>query len=225
MLQAILFDLDDTLYEERQFFHSGFVAMAALLESRGAGPAARSVELLNHLHHHEGREGVLQKLAVSLPFPVEWIADLVDAFHSHVPLIQLADDAKEVLPRLRQTHKLGCVTDGWAAVQRAKLKALGVESLLDAVVVTDDYGRDRWKPHPFPFHKCCELLAADPAKCLYVGDNPQRDLIGARNAGLRFVRIRRHGGYFERVESSSAESTSGIEVQNLVELEQQLSQL
>lgn len=219
MLRAILFDLDDTLYEERQFFRSGFLAVAEWLEQRGVGPRIPTAELLEHFHQHDGREDVFQKLAVSLAFPSEWVPELVSVFRAHKPDIQLADDVREVLPRLRRQHKLGCVTDGWASVQRAKLEVLGVDSLLDVVVVADDYGRERWKPHSFPFQKCCELLGAAPADSMFVGDNPDRDILGARNAGLSAVRIRRAGGYFARLDSSVAEPGVDLEVQSLVELE------
>lgn len=225
MLRAILFDLDDTLYEERQFFQSGFLAVAELLQQRGIGQCMPTVELLEHFHYHEGRDGVFQKLCVSLAFPSDWIPELVTVFRAHRPNIQLANDVTEVLPRLRKSHKLGCVTDGWASVQRTKLEVLGVNSFLDAVVVADDYGRDRWKPHPFPFQRCCELLGSPPEQSVFVGDNPHRDIQGARNAGLRSVRIRRPGAYFECMDFCAAESNADFEVHNLIELERLVRRL
>ena len=224
MFRAILFDLDDSLYDERQFFRSGFLAVGEVLERRGMGQRATTVELLEHFHHAE-RPRVLQKLAQRLAFPSEWIPELVTVFRSHTPDIRLADDVREVLPRLRTRYKLGCVTDGWASVQRAKLRALDVEPLLDAVVVADDFGRERWKPHPFPFQKCCELLGSLPSESIFVGDNPQRDMLGARNAGLCSVRIRRPGGYFSSGEASPSEPGADFEIQNLAELERVIGNL
>jgi putative hydrolase of the HAD superfamily len=224
MFRGILFDLDDTLYEERHFFRSGFQAVARALVDRGFGPKDRALELLEQFHHHEGRDRVLQKLSAELKFPPEWIDGLVEIFRSHKPDIELAADAREVLGRLRKRYKLGCVTDGWAAVQRAKLLALGAESLLDAIVVADDYGRDKWKPSPFPFHKCCELLELSPDSCLFVGDNPQRDIRGARMAGLRCVRLRRSASYFDAMDAAADESPD-LEVTTLSELEQKLDEL
>jgi putative hydrolase of the HAD superfamily len=225
MIRAILFDLDDTLYEERQFFRGGFVAAADALERRGIGARVSTVELLEHFHFEQGREDVFQKLATRLAFPIEWIPELVGAFRAHKPDIRLADDVGVTLPRLRERHKLGCVTDGWASVQRAKLESLGVEPLLDAVVVADDYGRDRWKPHPFPFQRCCELLGTTPAEAVFVGDNPHRDVLGARNAGLVAVRIRRPGGYFARGGSAVVEPEADFEVQDLLDVERLVTKL
>jgi putative hydrolase of the HAD superfamily len=219
MLRAILFDLDDTLYEERQFFRSGFSWVARMLEERGRGAHEQTLALLEQWHHGESREGVFQKLAARLDFPEAWIPELVLAFRSHEPVISLAPDAADVLPRLRDRYRLGCITDGWAAVQRRKLAALGVTPLLDAVVVADDFGRDRWKPHPFPFQRCCELLAVDPADALFVGDNPFRDLPGALRAGLRTARIRRDGAYFAAAEAETARLVADLDVRDLFELQ------
>lgn len=222
-LQAILFDLDDTLYEERHFFRSGFVCVARELERRGVGLAASLADRLEHFHHHEGREQVFQKLAAHAGFSPAWIPELVALFRSHVPEIQLAPDSREALPRLRGRYRLGCVTDGWKDVQRRKVAALKVEPLLHALVIADELGREFWKPHPQPFLTCCARLGVAPEAAVFVGDNPERDLVGAQRAGLTFVRMRRPGAYFSQRELDSRETQSAGEVRQLVELEELLA--
>jgi len=226
-LRAVIFDLDDTLYEERQFFRSGFAAVAAHLEQRGISPAGRAAELLDNFHHTEGRQQVFQKLAARLGFPEDWVPELVEVFHSHRPIIELAADARELLPRLRAAHhlRLGCVTDGWLAVQRRKVEALGVEPLLNALVISDELGRDFWKPHPKPFHTCCARLGVEPGEAVFVGDNPERDMVGARRAGLASIRIRRPGSYFEATEFDGPEAHPDFEIRQLTELDSLLARL
>jgi putative hydrolase of the HAD superfamily len=224
-IRAVLFDLDDTIYEERLYVRGGFSAVAHFLEHRGVGSAVQTLTLLERVHHHEGREQVFQKLSARLGFPADWIPALVEVHRSHEPDIRLAADAVHVLPRLKLQYRLGCVTDGWATVQRNKLKALDVWTLFDAVVVADDYGRDRWKPDPFPFQRCCELLGLAPEAAIFVGDNPERDMRGARKAGLRAIRVRRPGGYFEQDDASDPECAPHCIVRDLVELEQVLRTL
>ena len=226
-LKSVIFDLDDTLYEERQFFRSGFSAVAERLEQRGIGPCKKAAELLDNFHHTEGRQQVFQKLAARLGFPEDWVPELVEVFRSHRPVIKLAADARELLPRLRTAHhlRLGCVTDGWLAVQRRKVEALGVEPLLDALVISDELGRDFWKPHPKPFLNCCARLGVEPSEAVFVGDNPERDMVGARRAGLASIRIRRPGGYFEATEFGGSEARSDFEIHQLTELESLLARL
>ena len=222
MIKGILFDLDDTLYEERQFFRSGFTVVARELEGRGYGKAEDLVAALESVVDRESRNGVFQKLAERTPFPAAWIPELVELFRAHKPAIRLAQDSVNVLPRLRKKFRLGCVTDGRAQIQNAKLEALGARAYLDAVVVTDELGPEYWKPHPRPFWTCCELLGIGPTEALFVGDSPERDMTGARNAGIAAIRIRRTGGYSERVEPADAAGVPRGEVRDLNELERLL---
>jgi putative hydrolase of the HAD superfamily len=225
-LKSVIFDLDDTLYEEREYFRSGFAAVAENLERRGVGPRGGTAELLDYFHHAEGRQQVFQKLALRLGFPQEWVPEIVELFRTHRPVIALAADARELLPRLRTTTslRLGCVTDGWLAVQRRKVEALGVESFLDALVISDEFGRDFWKPHAKPFLACCARLGVKPAEAVFVGDNPERDMVGARRAGLASIRIRRPGGYFEATELPGNHARADFEIRQLTELETLIAQ-
>lgn len=196
MIQAILFDLDDTLYIEAQFFRSGFNAVSAMVAGRVAGCSASAVcAALEAIHFGQGRENVFDKALDRLGLPAELLSEMVTTFRAHTPTIVLAPDVIPVLPRLRARYKIGCVTDGWSDVQRRKIKTLGVEKLVDAIVVADELGRDRWKPHPEPFLRCCAMLGVAPSQAVYVGDNPARDLVGAEAAGLGFVLIHRDDAY------------------------------
>ncbi len=223
-LKAVLFDLDDTLYEEAEFFRSGFDVVSRSLAQRGVGRHPETAHLLLHLHQHEGRDQVFQKLAARLGFPTEWIADLVEIFRAHVPHLVVPADTAAVLPRLRARFRLGCITDGWAAVQRRKIEALHLAPLLDAIVIADEFGREYWKPHAFPFHHCCTRLGVTPGEALFVGDNPSRDAVGAANAGIRFVRLRRPGSHFEALASDAPGCHIWGEAANLYELEQLLTE-
>jgi putative hydrolase of the HAD superfamily len=196
MIRAVLFDLDDTLYSEGDFFRSGFAAVASNLERRGVGSATELCSILESIHFSEGRDRVLNKLASRLDFPEQWVPELVDIFRSHTPVITLAPDVLSTFERLRGRYKLGCITNGFAAMQRRKIKVLGLDLVLDAIVVADDYGRACWKPSVVPFVSCCQMLAVKPMEAVFVGDNPEADMRGARNAGLLSVRIRREQGYF-----------------------------
>ncbi len=221
MIEAVLFDLDDTLYVEGDFFRSGFGAVARHLESRGAGDAQELARELLAIHDGEGRERVLDKLMSRRGLPAEWVPELVQRFRGHRPEIALAPEVGPVLRRLRGRYKLGCVTDGWPDVQRRKVETLGLESTLDAVVYTGDFDRDEWKPSALPFQVCCTRLGVRPAEAVSVGDNPERDMRGARRAGITSVRIRREGGYFHDAPSDG--DPADFEIRSLEQLESVLA--
>jgi putative hydrolase of the HAD superfamily len=224
MIRAVLFDLDDTLYPEGDFYRGGFAVVAAELERRGVAEARRIRDEVIGLHFGGSRERVFDAIAERFGFPRRWVPELVSLFHAHQPRLRLCSDAPAVLRKLRPRFRLGIVTDGHAEVQRRKIAALGVEPLVDAVVVADDFGRDRWKPHPWPFLTCCRDLDVAPDQAVFVGDNPSRDVTGAHNAGLASIRIARPGAFFRDVPDAPPHRPAfGIE--SLDELESVLGRI
>ena len=119
-------------------------------------------------------------------------------FRSHEPNIGLSPEVPEVLEALRERSvALGIVTDGHGDVQRRKIASLGVPRLVDVIVVSDDFGREAWEAlYPYPMLRCLRELGVPTGSATFVGDHPDRDVLGARNAGIRCVRIRRPEGYF-----------------------------
>ena len=74
--------------------------------------------------------------------PREIIGRLVDVYRTHHPQISLTDDARRYLRRRNSDVRRAVITDGHLATQSAKLKALGLKSLLDVALCTDQWGRE-----------------------------------------------------------------------------------
>lgn len=88
-------------------------------------------------------------------------------------------------PMLDELHsmglKTGLITNGRSEVQRGKLSKLGLESYLDEIIISGEFGEE--KPSPAPYLAMAEKLGFKPGEIIYVGDNPATDIQGARNAG------------------------------------------
>jgi len=194
-LRAVLFDLDDTLYPERTFFIGGFRVVARELIERGlSGRPDAIADRMLRLHDADPA-GVLDRFSAEWPFPAAWVPELIDIFRGHHPQIVLPESTARVLALLRKRFLLGCVSDGWLAVQKRKLAALGLEAAFDSVVLTDALGRTRWKPHPASFLRCCEAMGVPPEAAVFVGDHPARDIQGAQRAGLTAVLLTEYGRF------------------------------
>jgi putative hydrolase of the HAD superfamily len=117
---------------------------------------------------------------------------MVRAYRNHAPKIAPYPGVLRGLKRLRRMGvPLGLLSDGQPAVQRRKLAALKLNNLFDAIVITGDIGPRFYKPHPAGFEQLIRELDTDPARTVYVGDNPATDFVTARKLGMTTVRVRR----------------------------------
>jgi putative hydrolase of the HAD superfamily len=192
---AILFDLDDTLYPERAYVLSGFRAVAEYLGNTW-GIDILSVYLQLTLDFERGIRGHSFNLVLShFGFPESecLVRRLVEIYRTHTPRIALYSDAARVLSLLRTHLLFGLLTDGYADVQRRKVHALGIEPFFDTIVYSDDFGRQHWKPSILPFKHLLRRLDIKPDQAVYVGDNPRKDFIGARKIGMTTIQIKRAG--------------------------------
>ncbi len=203
-LSAVLLDLDDTLYPERDFARGGFRAAAAVLAERLQRSSDKLFESLWQSFERGVRGSIFDTVLAELNVPHDdaLIAELVRAYRSHDPQLTLFEDADRLIEVLCPRYGLGLLTDGPADVQRRKVKALGLQSRVEAIVYSDDFGREHWKPSPIPYLELLRKMHVDPSHAVYVGDNPKKDFIGARRLGLQTVRIRRLNTEHGHVEPS-----------------------
>jgi putative hydrolase of the HAD superfamily len=101
----------------------------------------------------------------------------------------------DVLPCLRALRALGlrlaAITNAAGDYQRAKLRALGLGSTFDAVLISGELGVA--KPHHMIFRRACLALGVLPVQAVHVGDRLDTDAEGARDAGLHGVWLDRSG--------------------------------
>ena len=107
-----------------------------------------------------------------------------------------ADGAGELLRTLRARGLRTGIVSNFDHRLPALLGALGLAPLLDAVVLPGDAGAA--KPDPGIFALALERLAMRAAEAVYVGDDADDDIAGARRAGLRAIDVNAVGG-LERI--------------------------
>ena len=223
MLQAIVFDLDDTLYPERAYVLSGFQAVAAWAEECLGIPVAQGFAELRRLFDDGVRGDTFNRWLESHGFqPDSWVPQMVQIYREHNPHIEPYPEVPELLQRLRPRYRLGLVTDGYAEVQKRKLAALGLTSCFDVLVFSDEWGREAWKPNSRPFEIALQRLGVTGPEAVYVADNPTKDFLGARQAGMWTVRVRRPDGLYSHLEPPSPEHAPDVEIETLSDLETSL---
>jgi putative hydrolase of the HAD superfamily len=104
---------------------------------------------------------------------------------------ELYPETRSVLGMLREQGevRLGLLTNGLSCLQREKIHGAGLAPYFDAICVSGDLGVG--KPDPRPFRDLLGRLGVAPERAAMVGDNPEKDLAGARAAGVTAVWIDR----------------------------------
>jgi putative hydrolase of the HAD superfamily len=185
----LVFDLDDTLYDESTFVDSGFHAVAAMLAGRLDATVDDLHMRMRVLLAEHGRGAVfdllLEEHGAASPALVQ---ECVAAYRAHEPDIRLADPVRTMLERLAP-QRLYLVTDGDPDVQARKILALGLSSYFVETYRTWAFGRESGKPS---LH-CFELIRAregcEWADLTYIGDDPSKDFVSLRRIGARTVRV------------------------------------
>jgi putative hydrolase of the HAD superfamily len=189
----VVFDIDDTLYLERDYVRSGFAHVGAWVEEEFgfAGFFERCWDAFC-----SGVRGRVFDIALAGYRDADrgLVGRLVERYRSHAPTISLLPDADDALRRLAERYRLAALSDGPLVSQRAKVKALGLVGRLDPIVLTDDLGSGHGKPALDGFRLIEERLGSAGPACCYVGDNPLKDFQGPARLGWRTLRVRRPQG-------------------------------
>lgn len=203
-VKAVIFDLDDTLYLERDYAFSGFRAVAEAF-SDVLGDPDNSAEAMRALFDSQHRRRVFNKIIESCGHQprTDLVRAMIDTFRRHTPTIQLLPDADEAIARLTTSYKLGLITDGPAAMQRAKIDSLGLTGRIHEIVITDELGPGAGKPNPLAFETIAGALGMGRSECVYVADNTAKDFVAPNTLGWLTVQIVRPLGVYRDVQPAA----------------------
>ncbi|UCF42804.1 MAG: HAD family hydrolase [Planctomycetota bacterium] len=192
MVTAVIFDLDDTLYDELDYCRSGFASVADFLSGLPQTPPADRIfdslsQQFNAGNHKTTFNAALDDLAIN--YDDNLIAQLVETYRTHVPKITLPSDSQDVLNRLSDKFTLALLTDGFLPAQQLKVQALGIEKYFNSIVYSEELGREFWKPSPVAFEKIIHDLNTTPQNTACVADNEKKDFIAPNNLGCTTIQL------------------------------------
>ncbi len=209
---VIVFDLDDTLYLERDYVLSGLTATGVWARNAlgidGLGP------VMCALFRSGQRTRIFDDGLRALGHAArpELIARMLITYRQHHPRIALADDAAAFLQHHQADAHFAVITDGFLDAQKRKIRALGLHRLgLRLGICTDRWGRDCWKPNPRAFDYVEAVFGLSGLACTYVADNPAKDFIAPKRLGWRTVRINRKEKIVHLSDTQSVDADRVIE--------------
>ena len=213
--RVIVFDLDDTLYMERDFARSGYRAVGdwtrAKLGLEGFG------DHVWRLFLEKPRPNLfdLALEAADIEPKPELIRQMVEVYRDHRPKIALLPDAERILAKRANYRGFALLTDGYHSTQQRKIDALELAAICQPVVPTDQWGRDYWKPHARGFEAIQAHYGLPGHAFTYVGDNPVKDFIAPKALGWHTVRLRREGGLHALRDAPSPEAEALVSITSL----------
>ena len=191
MLKAVIFDMDDTLYDEIDYCRSGFHAVDEYLRAIYQTDAGAIFEALwdkfNAGNHTTTFNAVLDSLEIDYDEAV--IKDLISVYRRHKPDIVLDGQTGQILAELSEKYALAIITDGFLPAQKLKVAALGLEKYFQCIVYTEELGREYWKPHPKGFEIILEKLSAEPKNAVFIADNAKKDFIAPNALGITTIQL------------------------------------
>jgi putative hydrolase of the HAD superfamily len=193
-VKAVLFDLDNTLYDTQQYFIGAFESISKYVSSEYDLPEQKIYKTLGKLWQKKTSmypylfNDLLKLLQIKQDNP-EVIDALVRLFNGYAGNIELYPDVLPTLQELRgRLYKLGIITDGTVERQKRKIELLKLEPLFDVIIYTKEIES---KASPTPFLAALARLNVKAPDAYYIADNPLIDFKGAKKVGIKTIRILR----------------------------------
>jgi putative hydrolase of the HAD superfamily len=194
-MRGIVFDLDDTLYPERQFVRSGYRAVAAMLRQQTGRDEPFAEWLWERFlagQYRNAFNALDEQFGLALD-PAS-LTQLVDCYRNHIPQIEPWADIPPLLDAITAAGwKLGLISDGPSLTQRNKLAALGLAGRFEAVIISGEQPDGSAKPDRAVFDAAQTQLDLPHEACCYIADNASKDFIGPNLLGWQSVQVIRPG--------------------------------
>jgi len=212
-VKAVIFDLDDTLYSEKDYVRSGYREVAQLL------PQIENCQERLWTAFLQGKPAIDTVLREAGLESGQIKEKCLNAYRSQRPRISLYEGVEQMLMLLRSSGiQIGIITDGRPEGQRNKLEALGLYPLVDHVLITDELGSERFrKPNDIAFRIMQTQFNVPYEQMLYVGDNPNKDFQAPKQLGMRWIYFQNPDGLYSVDTSGVAQAKSVQDIQRMIE--------
>lgn len=200
----VVFDLDDTLYNEIDFVKSGFKEISRYLQDENY------YYFMLETFEQEGSGKVFDTLIDYFNLKID-VKKLIEIYRFHIPTISLDTETLEVLS-FTNNYKTALISDGHYIMQKNKYEVLGLKRFIQYPIFTDFYQTS--KPHLKAFEMVMKYFGENN-KFIYISDNPKKDFIAPQKLGWMTLRYRNTNGIYRNIKNSADfEVTEKIDIIN-----------
>lgn len=212
----VVFDLDDTLYPEREYVLSGFKAVSEWLSQRTEFTKSQLFKKLRRDFECGIRGDNFDRLLEETGITVD-VETLIDLYRDHEPTIDLTPDAQCCLDKI-EARPLGLITDGIERKQRRKIEALSIDNRFERIYISEQFAPNGMKPMPTMFEQFLEDTGWKPAQVVYVGDNPSKDFVAPNELGMQSILVQRPWGEYSENQAMVPAEKATEQVDSLCEI-------
>lgn len=197
MIKLIIFDLDDTLYKEKDYVRSWFnVCSKYIAEKFNLSEKEVFDELMFSFKNH-WRWKNFNHIVLKFKLPYDELMKLVKIYQKHLPDIQLKKSVVEWLKKLKEKFQIVILTNAEIQGQKNKVEALWIWHIVDKIYYASAEWSEFEKPHERFFLKILKDFKLNKDEVIMVGDDLEADIGGAHNVWIKSLHTS-----FEKIEST-----------------------
>jgi len=201
MIKAIIFDLDNTLIDFVRMKHTAIeAAIKSMIDAGLDFPYATIKEKIDQIYEEKGIEYqqvfdiLLHELLGKVDYKILSAGIVAYRTAREAELNTYPRVVPTLIKLIKMGIKLGVVSDAPSREAWLRLSYIGLHHIFDEVVTFDESGQR--KPSPIPFNMILSKLRVSPQEALMVGDWAERDVVGAKQVGMKTV-FARYGDTFD----------------------------
>lgn len=169
---VVVFDLDDTLYNELDYLRSAYSEIAKKLQ-----PDSWEALFLKMFSQYRVQKNVFEILSSKYQVP---ISELLELYRNHNPDIKPFAGVLELLKRIKKKEGIiAIITDGRTNTQNRKIEALGIKSQIDKIVISEEIGTEKPSEQNFLVVE----NAFSRKNHIYIADNCKKDFVAPNKLG------------------------------------------
>jgi len=184
---VVVFDLDDTLYNEVDFLISAYkeISIKIAVEIN----VSNEIVYEDMLEYFYNRKNVFEDILLKYNSHLK-VPELLNVYRNHKPQINLSEDRIEVLNFFKSKHvSLGLLTDGRSVQQRNKIEALNLNQWFTEIVISEEFGSE--KPNINNFKHFEDVFGS--GNYFYIGDNIKKDFVAPNKLNWTTICLKDNG--------------------------------
>ena len=210
----VIFDLDDTLYERKDFVLNGLKNVSYLIHHKNKNfNKSKVFNKLKKLNFNKNKKKIFNYFLKREKIKNINYTECINKYRYGKNKIRVYPDAIKLLKIYRK--KCYLITDGNKNMQRYKIRLLKIQKYFKKILITNNYGIKNQKPSLFCFNKIKNIENCTYKEMVYVGDNPFKDFVNCNRAGINTIRLLK--GDFRKVKKKFPEDAK-YKIKSLKEL-------